>query len=325
MLDDIIGGAAEGGLFDGVFTSLFGSMESAGFFESVLGSTEIFGAMGGAEIADVLAGAGVEAGLFARAGMSAHSMFSLASDAMLDYWIWRDITAPQGQNSHHHFRDAGLGDREKASLAAIRDTLKSHSFMLNQLRAHAHIEGIPDLLKAYEAHGLTLPSEELVAQSHKALSKLLHPDLNKAVDATLIATLNNAKDVLKDSKAREAYGDALRKNPNAIRSLFDKVAGSEWAQAAETAMSKLHLRLTGPKASTSGAAKASIAASNWFQNLSRTQQGGLIFAGVAGVGIGVYALAKTMESKKQPRESSASRENWKQQIANQPTTHSVGK
>ncbi len=293
-LFDMLGAMGDGGLFDGLFGD--------GLVDWLAGAGDFFGPHG-VEMGDVL---GSEFRGAAMEGRSFWSIFDTVTNRYFDYQIWRD--AFNGHGSYQDFRQQFSQGGDEA-IGEVRDVLKSHGFMLRQLRLHAGDEGIAPLLQEYEALGSNLPSEELTKRAHVKLALLLHPDKNPGDKQAeeWAKELNASRDYLTDPKKRDAYEDALRRNPGKIEEWLGKLQDGKWEESMHNAFRAAQKRLEGKP--LTGAAK-------WFGELHPTAKGALIFGGVTAVGVGVYALAKAAD-KKQAKDAEATPDHWQKSLEKQ--------
>lgn len=263
----------------------------AGMFDSFFG--DFFGGAGGHAFDDVLAES-----IFSHAGGGVRfwEALNLGSDVAFDYILYRDAFGHR--QSYQDFERAfKAGSTELGSV----EVLKGHAFLKQQLRTLQSHEGMAALLNEYQALGAHLPSEELATKIHRALAKHLHPDHSKIQEAEgLMKQLNAAKDALLNPTHREAYEQALRKNPEGIAKHLEELCKGTWKEAAASAMRGAQKRI----GSLVGTPERGM--SKWFSELTPNARGVVIFSAIASVGVGAYMLAKAME-KKTPKDDGKER------------------
>ncbi len=272
FLDIFSGGSIEGGgIFDGLADGIGGLFEggSEAAFEGVWAAS----ARGGA-------GAAAEGGfahLFRALGSSA--------DVYIDYLIFKDLGG-NSQQDQSWFNKAKQGEHITPELEAVRDVVKGHGFVLSQLREHKEVKGVAGILEEYETLGTKLPDEELLKRATRKLTSVLHPDRNN-VDETLMQQLNTARDTLKDASKCEEYEKLRIEKPEVIEEIMEKLGKTDWRGAYEGARLRLEDLSKKPEIVSK------------FEEMSPKAKGGLIFAGVAGVGLLAYGGAKYMEKRRE--------------------------
>ncbi len=311
-----VGGFGEGGgIFDAIGSLFSGGGSSGGLFDSIIGGEGIFSGLAGhgsafeSVLGNAARGSTLFEGGFARVMGALHS----AGDSYLDYMIWRDMLGNKG--THNDFQSAWekMGDTAQQPIKHVRDVVKGHAFMLQQLKAHSDKPGTAQLLAEYEALGLNLPSTELRSHTFRHLAKFMHTDTN-AVSGELFKQLENARTDLKSPDKRAAYEKALNDSRASVEKLFEETGKTDWKQAYEAVANETRLRIGYP---ATGAQK-------WFNELSGNQKGALIFATVTAVGLGTYFGVKAIEERRkkhaQKTEKFASRIRHEQMENTQPAT-----
>lgn len=289
-----IGGFGDGLFGDGAFNLFEGN-----FLDGLLGEFGNIFEHGGGAFRGVLGDA--EFIGHARTSGSFFEFFTTATDAVFDYQIWSDVFGKKG--SYQDFKRAYSG-AFKESIEGVREVLKGHAFLLQQLRQHApKSEELGKLFAEYDQLGLNLPSEELTKSAYRKLSSILHPDIAGTGNENLFKQLGAANDALNESAQRKAYEDILRKNPKELEKLFTKLGSGEWEAFMNKNGPGMHKRIgtTIKQQEPTGLAK-------WYTELHPGAQAGIIFAGIAGVGIGAYMLAN-MGEKKPSKKSHTARVN----------------
>jgi len=302
---------------DGFF-DLFGggSIEGGGIFDCLSeGWSSLF--EGGAERAafeDIFA-AGLRGGAATEGGFaSVFRLLGTSADTYIDYMLLRDLGR---RNGHHGFGDAASeegwwrqakqGGQISPEIEAARDVVKSHGFILSQLREHKDVKGISKILAEYETLGVALPDKTILTQAYRKLAGQLHTDTN-TVDKTLMTQLNTARDTLKSEEKCSEYQKILAEDPSVIEDLMGKLGETNWRNVYEGAEESARLRLEDLSKKPEIMGK--------FEALSDAKKGGLIFAGIAGVGLLAYGGAKYMEQRQQNKLSQQkdAQASWQEKI-----------
>jgi curved DNA-binding protein CbpA len=94
------------------------------------------------------------------------------------------------------------------------------------LREHGEVD-----VNYYDVIGVSpAASPEAINAAHKALAKMYHPDINSSEDAhEKMAMLNEANDVLSDTKKREKYDSELRRTQQLSQN--QEISASQGADA----------------------------------------------------------------------------------------------
>lgn len=283
-LGDLIGGSIEGG---GLAEGLLGLARGLGqvFFEG--GSSELAAGLfrGGA------AGEGILSRVF--------GLLDVAADRYIDYLCFKDVLGKGQGQSWGDFRKNwdNISSASRDEIEGLRQVIKGHSFIRQQLTAHESEPGVSEILNEYKALGLNLPSEDLLKKSYRKLSGLFHPDTHPGIDAELQKELNIGNDAIGHATKRAFYERTLQENPQGVEKLFNDLGKVDWQEVYGSAARKSHLLLSGPVGSKYAAA------SNWISDLKPSAKTGLFFGTVAAVSLGSYGLAKIAEHKRQRRKA----------------------
>ena len=266
------GGVAAIGAGNGLFDGVGGGMD-AGFSTAAEGFGEVAGGLG--------------EGIFGRAAAMAAEIGQTWLEIEGFDWL---------ANRAYHYFSGNTKAAWGTLSASTQEVITAHAFIRQQLRE----QGLDALAGEYVQLGKDLPSEELLRKTFRALSKELHPDKNPLNEA-LMKTLSAANDTLKDSHKRTEYDWAKLVHGETMEEFlagFDKAA-PEWQQKfEETAraerIAKGHLL----KDASAGTRATEGGFKHWIGGLSNGQKTGLVFAGVATVGLGVVLGLKIAEHRK---------------------------
>jgi len=272
LFGDFIAGSAEGGgLVDGLL-NLVGRL-----FEG--GAGEAFGAFA----REGVAGEGILSRIF--------GMLEMGSNRYIDYLCWKDIL---GKGNGQSFRDFnkgwdGMACSSREQVEGLREVIKGHSFILQQLKAHENENGVREILDEYKTLGLNLPSEDLLKKAQRKLSSMLHPDTHPGIDGKLMTDLNNAKDAIGNQEKRALYERTLQENPRGIEKLFGELGKVDWKDVYQSTERKARGLLTG---------EGYTGARKWVNELSGNQKVALVFGTVATVAAGSYVVAKVIDNRR---------------------------
>ncbi|MEK6747320.1 MAG: hypothetical protein AABY33_09870 [Pseudomonadota bacterium] len=190
-------------------------------------------------------------------------------------------------------------------MVAAAETIKSHSLILKQLEKHA---AGSELLEEYTALGINLPSKDMLKSVKITLSKALYPK-EAGQDGTLMAHVNNAVDVLGDSKKTEPYRNLLSRagNDSALRGriqeIFKEFSGKQsefYEKIAKRA--KLLLPFHGrTREEMNSSERISHSIHEGFKKRGNFGKGAIVFTTVAGTSFLAYYLATRKDKSKNPR------------------------
>jgi DnaJ domain len=263
-----------------------GERAGTGIFEAMLRGIAGLFQSGGAE------------GAFARlmSGGGAAQLLDLAIDAQIlnDLYNLRKNT------------QQGMPYAEKEAVGHVKDAVKSHALLRQQLEAHKHEKGVALLLEKYIASGVHLPDDDIVKSAYRKLSMLFHPDRtgNNKEKEEFFKRVKDACETLEKPEVRAAYAEAIHQSPDTIAKLYEKLSGMDWQKINETSVERL--RLNGPE----GVRRATARAQQWASELNGAQKTGLVFAVVGAVALGAYATAKIVDNhRKKKRQKNTGDEN----------------
>lgn len=201
--------------------------------------------------------------------------------------------------AHDQFLHGSGFSMPKESIGHVEKGVMAHALMAQQLKKHFS-EDEP-ARKDYLESGAALPSEDVLKLAHRKLrSKLYDPSANVVRDKAkdkFFDQVNKAHELLSAPEVREAYADAMSKNPEGVKALFDKLTDVKWEHVQE--FDPERLLIEGPKAE----AKPLTGMAKWASELTPAKRTGLIFGAVGATVIGGYVVAKIMENHRKQKET----------------------
>lgn len=168
----------------------------------------------------------------------------------------------------------------------VDDVLQGQAHILEILRAHAGNDQLTGVSNAYEALGHRMPTDDLLGNLQRQVSKILHPDRGGNIDA--VQKLNDACKALKNDYNRKAYDAAVQKDPNFMQQVFEGLIGGKHQPRFRNVIEDPHLLITGSKYPAMDAVTKA--------NKKPTLIFGAVL-GVAAVAIGGYLLLQHLNKK----------------------------